>query len=83
MSKKPIIVFEGIEGSGKSYHINNIEKLLIKIKKKYVKLREPGGSSNSEIIRKIILNNKSNFNSLTDLLLYLASRSEYVHIIIN
>ena len=60
MSKKPIIVFEGIEGSGKSYHINNIEKLLIKTKKKYVKLREPGGSANSEIIRRIILNNKTN-----------------------
>ena len=82
MSKQPIIVFEGIEGSGKSYHINNIEKLLIKIKKKYVKLREPGGSANSEIIRKIILNNKSSFNSLTDLLLYLASRSENVQKII-
>ena len=38
MSKQPIIVFEGIEGSGKTYHINNIEKLLIKTKKKYVKL---------------------------------------------
>ena len=82
MSKQPIIVFEGIEGSGKSYHINNIEKLLIRKKKKYVKLREPGGSTNSEIIRKIILNNKSNFNSLTDLLLYLASRSENVQKII-
>ena len=32
MSKQPIIVFEGIEGSGKTYHINNIEKLLIKTK---------------------------------------------------
>ena len=83
MSKQPIIVFEGIEGSGKSYHINNIEKLLIKIKKKYVKLREPGGSANSEKIRKIILNKKSSFNSLTDLLLYLASRSENVQKIIN
>ena len=82
MSKKPIIVFEGIEGSGKSYHINNIEKLLIKTKKKYVKLREPGGSANSEMFRRIILNNKSNFNSLTDLLLYLASRSENVQKII-
>ena len=82
MSKQPIIVFEGIEGSGKTYHINNIEKLLIKSNIKYVKLREPGGSTNSEKIRKIILNNKSSFNSLTDLLLYLASRSENVQKII-
>ena len=33
MSKKPIIVFEGIEGSGKSFHINNVAKLLTKKKK--------------------------------------------------
>ena len=43
MSKQPIIVFEGIESSGKTHHINNIEKLLIKTKKKYIKIREPGG----------------------------------------
>ncbi len=30
MSKNPIIVFEGIEGSGKSFHINFIEKHLKK-----------------------------------------------------
>ena len=30
MSKKLIIVFEGIEGSGKSHHINNIAKYLKK-----------------------------------------------------
>ena len=59
-------------------NISTLEKLLIKTKKKYVKLREPGGSTNSEKIRKIILNNKSSFNSLTDLLLYLASRNENV-----
>ena len=76
MSKKPIIVFEGIEGSGKSYHISNVVKLLKKRKIKYIKIREPGGSSNSEKIRKLILSNKSNFNKNTDLLLYLASRSE-------
>ena len=28
MSKKPIIVFEGIEGTGKTHHINNIAKYL-------------------------------------------------------
>jgi len=76
MSKNPVIVFEGIEGSGKSYHISNVVKLLKKRKIKYIKIREPGGSSNSERIRKLILSNKSNFNKNTDLLLYLASRSE-------
>ena len=30
MSKKPVIVFEGIEGSGKSYHISNVSKYLKK-----------------------------------------------------
>ena len=76
MSKNPVIVFEGIEGSGKSYHISNVVKLLKKRKIKYIKIREPGGSSNSEKIRKLILSNKSNFNKNTDLLLYMASRSE-------
>ena len=81
MSKKPIIVFEGIEGSGKSYHINNISRYLKKRKIKYVKIREPGGSINGEKIRKLILNNKSNFNQNTDLLLYLAARSENIEIL--
>ncbi len=81
MSKKPIIVFEGIEGSGKSHHINNVTKFLDKKKIKYLKIREPGGSFNSEKIRKLILNNKSDFNNNTDLLLYMASRSENVRLI--
>ncbi len=76
MSKKPIIVFEGIEGSGKSHHINKVSKFLDKKKVKYIKIREPGGSLNSEKIRRLILNKKSNFNIYTDLLLYLAARSE-------
>jgi len=82
MSKKLIIVFEGIEGSGKSYHIENVAKYLKKKKIDFEKLREPGGSENSEKIRKLILDNKSNFNKKTDLLLYLASRSENVEKII-
>ena len=78
MYKKPIIVFEGIEGSGKSLHINNVAAYLKKKRRKYTKIREPGGNRNSEKIRKLILNNKSNFNKITDLLLYLAARNENI-----
>ena len=81
MSKKPIIVFEGIEGSGKSHHINKVSKYLDKKKIKYIKIREPGGSHNSEKIRSLFLNKKSNFNIYTDLLLYLAARSENINLI--
>ena len=83
MFKNPIIVFEGIEGSGKTSHCNFVSKYLKKKKIKYIRLREPGGSKNSEIIRKLILNKNSNFNKKTDLLLYLASRSENFSLIKN
>ena len=78
MSKKPIIVFEGIEGSGKSHHISIVSKYLSKKKISHIKIREPGGNLNSEKIRRLILNNKSDFNKNTDLLLYLAARSENI-----
>ena len=81
MSKKPIIVFEGIEGSGKSHHISIVSKYLSKKKINHIKIREPGVNPNSEKIRKLILNNKSNFNKDTDLLLYMAARSENMNII--
>jgi len=81
MSKKPVIVFEGIEGSGKSYHISNISRYLKKKKIDHIKIREPGGSLNSEKIRNFILNRNSKFNKETDLLLYLAARSENLQLL--
>ncbi len=81
MSKKPIIVFEGIEGSGKSFHIKNVTNYLKKKKLKFITIREPGGNISSEKIRKLILNNKSKFNKITDLLLYLSARSENIPIL--
>ena len=83
MSKKPIIVFEGIEGSGKSHHISKVSKYLKEKNINYIKIREPGGNVNSEKIRKLILNNKSDFNQNTDLLLYMAARSENIDLIKN
>jgi dTMP kinase len=83
MSKKLIICFEGIEGSGKSLHLKSVAFFLKKKKIPFIKLREPGGSKNSEKIRKLILNNKSTFNKKTDLFLYLAARNENVENVIN
>ncbi len=79
MSKKLVIVFEGIEGSGKSLHSAYLSKYFKRKRISHIKLREPGGSENSEKIRNLILNNKSNFNKDTDLLLYLAARSENIN----
>ena len=82
MSKFPLIIFEGIECSGKSTQLKNVVNFLKKNKKKFIYLREPGGSNNSEKLRKLILNKKSDFNKFTDFLLYMASRSENIEKII-
>ena len=44
MSKYPLIIFEGIEATGKSTHIKNVSKYLNKINRKFISIREPGGS---------------------------------------
>ena len=81
MFKKPIIVFEGVEGSGKSFHIDAVSKYLKKKKIDHIKIREPGGNLNSEKIRKLIFDKKLKFNKNTDLLLYLAARSENIQVL--
>jgi len=78
MYKYPVIVFEGIESSGKSTNLKRVSIYLNNINRKFVKIREPGGSIYSEIIRKLILNNKSKLNFKTDLMLIMASRSENI-----
>ena len=82
MLKYPVIIFEGIEASGKSTNIQIVSNYLKKLKKKFIKIREPGGSKYSEIIRNLILNKRSKLNFKTDLLLILASRSENINKII-
>ena len=83
--RKPLlIIFEGIEGSGKSYQS---KKLLRKIKKSKIPAiltREPGGTRSAEKIRDVILkdyfypDSKEKFDKYTDTLLYLAARNEHI-----
>jgi dTMP kinase len=83
--KKPFfIVFEGVEGCGKSYQS---KKLLKNLKKKNIPTlltREPGGTKSAELIRNLILkdyfnkDNREKFDKYTDTLLYLAARNEHI-----
>tara|TARA_B100001057_G_scaffold254061_1_gene254325 strand:- start:5064 stop:5708 length:645 start_codon:yes stop_codon:yes gene_type:complete len=78
------IVFEGIEGSGKSYQSRVLYNKLKKFTKNVILTREPGGTASAEIIRNIILkdyfekNKKIKFDKYTDTLLYLAARNEHI-----
>ena len=78
MSKYPIIVFEGIEASGKSTSLKKIIRYLKSNKIKHVTFREPGGTNFSERLRSYMLNKKSKLNKKTDLFLLMASRSENI-----
>ena len=53
--KSFFIVFEGIEGSGKSYQAKILFNKLKTFTKNIILTREPGGTKGAEIIRKIIL----------------------------
>ena len=78
MSKYPIIVFEGIEASGKSTSLKKVIKYFKTNKINYLSFREPGGTNLSEKLRSLMLNRKSALSSKTDLFLLMASRSENI-----
>ncbi len=74
------IVFEGIEGTGKSFQIRKLVNNLKKKKIKVLKTREPGGSQTAESIRKLIFGRFSkSFDKLTDYFLMLAARNEHLN----
>ena len=78
------IVFEGIEGSGKSYQSRKLYTAIKKIGLSVILTREPGGTKSAEKIREIILKDyfhpdfKEKFDKYTDTLLYLAARNEHI-----
>ena len=83
--KKPFfIVFEGVEGCGKSYQSKKLFNNLKKKKIDTVLTREPGGTKSAELIRNLILkdyfhvSDSEKFDKYTDTLLYLAARNEHV-----
>ncbi len=79
------IVFEGIDGSGKTTQINKLSKWLddsnlIPKNNRLVITREPGGTKLGESIRSLLLNTSREKipDSITELLLYAADRAQHV-----
>ena len=87
--KGKFIVFEGIDGSGKTTQINLLSKWLnstnlIPKKNQLVITREPGGTQLGQSIRSLLLDISIEKppNSITELLLYAADRAQHVNEII-
>ncbi|WP_269612073.1 dTMP kinase [Prochlorococcus marinus] len=87
--KGKFIVFEGIDGSGKTTQINQLSQWIVNTgiipeNNQLVITREPGGTNLGKSIRSLLLNTSKGKSpdSITELLLYAADRSQHVNEII-
>jgi dTMP kinase len=78
MKKGVFITFEGIDASGKTTQVKRTVRYLKSKGFNVLFLREPGGEPIAEKIRKILLKSKSSIIPITELMLYLGSRSQLV-----
>ena len=77
------LAFEGLDGSGKSSLMAQLQSHLDSLSLKYIKTREPGGTRVGDQLREIILNKSEEPpTARTELLLYEASRSQHVDLVI-
>ena len=83
LNKNYFITFEGIDGSGKSTQAKLLIDKLCSVNVNCLFLREPGGTSISEEIRTVLLNNrKDEMSSRTEALLMCASRAQLTNDVI-
>ena len=78
MSRGKLISFEGIEGVGKSTTIHSVKEYLEEKGVKVYCTREPGGTKFGELLRDILLNNKSIISPEAELLLLFAIRNQHI-----
>lgn len=73
------ITFEGVDGCGKSTHINLLREYLSKKGIEAVLTREPGGCPISEKIREILLSKENDeMTAHTEAILYAAARAQHI-----
>ena len=76
MTRGLFISFEGIDGAGKSTHIDRVAQLFRQAGRAVVLTREPGGTPLSEKLRELVLHEP--MDALTEALLMFAARREHL-----
>ena len=79
---KKFITFEGGEGTGKSTQAKLLLASIKNTSERVILTREPGGTEIAEEIRKIIVKDNYNLNTVSELLLIYAARNEHLKDII-
>ena len=82
--KKPfLIVFEWVEGCGKSFQSKKLVSNLKKKKIYPILTREPGGTKSAELIRNLLVKGKINkWSGLSEVLLNFAARNDHLEKVI-
>jgi len=76
------ISFEGPEASGKSSQLRLLSKYFRLNNIPHLVTREPGGTTNAEKLRKIILNKKESITPTEEILLLMAARLNHINKVI-
>ena len=76
MSTGQFITFEGIDGAGKTTHMDTLEQLLKSQGREVVRTREPGGTPLAEKLRGLFLHDA--MDPLTESLLVFAARRDHL-----
>jgi dTMP kinase len=80
MSKSIFITLEGVDGAGKSTHIDFIKNYFDTKNINLYMTREPGGTNLGEKLRKLLLH--ENMDPLTETILMFAARCEHINTVI-
>jgi dTMP kinase len=78
MSRGLLIVFEGAEGAGKTTQLKRLCDWIAARGRDVVAVREPGGTTLGDEIRRVLLDPASDITPRAEALLFMASRAELV-----
>ncbi|HEX7019382.1 MAG TPA: dTMP kinase [Gemmatimonadaceae bacterium] len=82
MARGRLLVFEGVEGAGKSTQAARLHRALESSGLEAILVREPGGTPLGERIRALLLSGQGEVSAAAEALLFMASRAELVQQVI-